>query len=174
MAIDAIYMVRLLKSGYPKEHLVVVVIIIIPASIFIAKYLGDITQRIKELTTFWYGFFWKLLSTFIFYWIADYYSRGEIDDMTVSVLLVLNGHINLVGDLSFTIGAIAFGNKIAEKEIAGTYITFFTAMGLMGKFGSYTSMLFVAESGRFLLMAIIGWVYSVIFLWVNKDLLFRI
>ena len=66
-------------------------VIVGAATIFIAKYLGDITQRIKELTTFWYGFFWKLLSTFNYYWLADLYSQGKLDDITVSVLLVTMG-----------------------------------------------------------------------------------
>ncbi len=79
-----------------------------------------------------------------------------------------------MGNLSFTIGAMAFGNKISEKEIAGTYITFFTAMGSLGRITGRTGMLFVAESGYFLLMALVGWVYSIVYLIINKEMLFKI
>ena len=43
MAIDAIFLVRLLIEGFPKEILVLIILIVLPVTIVIAKYLGDIT-----------------------------------------------------------------------------------------------------------------------------------
>jgi len=101
MVIDAIYTVRLLKDGYPKELLILVVVIVIPISIVVAKILGDYAIDIGELTIFINGQYWKFASTFVHYWTAEVYWKGNIGDSGVTVMLIFNGIINCIGDLSY-------------------------------------------------------------------------
>jgi hypothetical protein len=93
--------------------------------------------------------------------------------MTVAVCLILGGIINLYAELRQHVGLLAFGNRIAEKQIGGTYITTLNAFSNLGAMWPRTLWTFIADSGRFLLMAVVGWVYSGIFIFYNKDIIPR-
>ncbi len=72
------------------------------------------------------------MSTAFYFCIMEGYSRRKIDDMTVAVCLVLGGIINLYAELRQWVGLLAFGNRIAEKQIGGTYITTLNAFSNLG------------------------------------------
>ena len=87
--------------------------------------------------------------------------------MTAAILLILAKILNMYADIRYFVGLIAFGNRIAEKQIGGTYVTTLNAFANLGDLCPRTLWKFIAESGRFLLMAIVGWTYSGIFIFMG-------
>ena len=68
---------------------------------------------------------------------------------------------------------MSFGNRIAEKKIGGTYVTTLNAFGNLGGMWPEMMWIFIGSSGRFVLMAGVGWVYSLVFVYLHKDLLLK-
>ena len=57
-AVNAIYMMRILKNGFPKEYYVVISAILIPISVAISHILGMKSGPGKELSLFYSGLYW--------------------------------------------------------------------------------------------------------------------
>jgi hypothetical protein len=74
MAVEAIYEIRILKDGFPKEYFVVIQALLIPISIVVANYLGIVAGPGKELTLFYHGLYWKFVSTFFYFCIMEGYA----------------------------------------------------------------------------------------------------
>lgn len=87
-----------------------------------------------------------MLTTVLFFTVSEIYINGYINDIELAISLVFVLHLNVIGDLSFSVGIKAFMNKIAEKEISGTYITVFSSAVALGFLGGRTMVLFIAES----------------------------
>ena len=66
-----------------------------------------------------------------------------------------------------SIGLSSWLNRIAKKEIGATFITTFVLIGHLGKVWSNSFWIFFSETKQYQLMAIIGWIYTIIFILIN-------
>jgi PAT family acetyl-CoA transporter-like MFS transporter 1 len=165
---------KLVDQGFSKENMTQIDTILLPFSIIVSVYIGDLLTGFSE---------WKMIlimmllkqvdCALIFYIIQSFRAGSASSERSTYWLLMLEGVLATPINAIAFIASISLHNKIADVRVGATYLSILNALSNLGTDSSRTLAYFALEYVKFAPLCYAGFIYTFVFLALTSTLFYN-
>lgn len=153
---------KLIGEGFSKEIITTIYMILIPINLTLSYLMGKYARIGSEMTYF-VRFYAILFFNNIFFFILVM----QYKNIPQNIFVFLFFFAALIGEGTSTLINVnqgGFTNRISDEEVGGTFITFLNAAWNLGRFGSISLVLFLADILNYTVLALLSWTYIIFYI----------
>ena len=164
--------IKIMNQGLDKEFLSSISSAMIFVALITSFLVGKYVVQGKEMSFFIKVYSVRFLENILMFMFILFLTKERAESF--SYIYVLLSILSTAQTTARFVNSGGFNNRISEEDVGGSYLTFLNSMDNFGRMWCSSAALFLVSFTNYNLMVSLGWIWAILFLFLNYKNIIRL